>query len=279
MKKLTFSYLIVSLLLVSAPVLAVPNFSEVALETPGVSKTLNLPESALNSSVISLGSAVDPVSGELVEGFAIIHRNNDARPDHSVKPTKPSKDEASACYTFLARDTRWNVSEPWLVNATNTQGLAEDFVLNNLVMNVEKWENAAEGADILGEGVLTSDLLEVDTITPDGLNEVVFGSIEDSGAIAVTIIWGVFSGPPHSRKLIEWDMVFDEVDFAWSNSGELDKMDFENIATHELGHSVGMGDLYESGCGEETMYGYATEGETKKRDLNTGDIAGIKNLY
>jgi hypothetical protein len=27
------------------------------------------------------------------------------------------------------------------------------------------------------------------------------------------------------------------------------------------------------------MYGYATEGETKKRDLESGDIAGIKKLY
>jgi len=27
------------------------------------------------------------------------------------------------------------------------------------------------------------------------------------------------------------------------------------------------------------MYGYASAGETKKRDLNAGDIAGIRALY
>jgi hypothetical protein len=27
------------------------------------------------------------------------------------------------------------------------------------------------------------------------------------------------------------------------------------------------------------MYGYATEGETKKRTLEIGDITGIKKLY
>jgi len=32
-------------------------------------------------------------------------------------------------------------------------------------------------------------------------------------------------------------------------------------------------------CTEETMYRFATEGETKKRTLNTGDITGIKKLY
>ena len=55
-------------------------------------------------------------------------------------------------------------------------------------------------------------------------------------------------------------------------------MDFENIATHELGHSFGMGHP-DSTCIEETMYAYADFGETKKRVLNAGDIAGIQELY
>ena len=56
-------------------------------------------------------------------------------------------------------------------------------------------------------------------------------------------------------------------------------MDFESIATHELGHSVGLDDLYTAECAEQTMYGYATEGETKKRSLEAGDIEGVGQLY
>ena len=56
-------------------------------------------------------------------------------------------------------------------------------------------------------------------------------------------------------------------------------MDLENIATHELGHSIGLGDLYTSSCAQETMYGYADFGEISKRDLNSGDILGISKLY
>jgi hypothetical protein len=74
-------------------------------------------------------------------------------------------------------------------------------------------------------------------------------------------------------------MVFDEADFDWAMDGSSLAMDFENIAIHELGHSLGMGDLYESSCAEETMYGYASNGETKKRDLEAGDITGIQELY
>ena len=73
--------------------------------------------------------------------------------------------------------------------------------------------------------------------------------------------------------------MYDDVSFDWSATGEEGKMDFENIATHELGHSVGMADLYDSVCSQETMYGYASEGETNKRSLEAGDIAGVKKLY
>ena len=108
---------------------------------------------------------------------------------------------------------------------------------------------------------------------------VYFGDVEDSNAIAITIVWGVFRGAPSSRELVEWDQIYDDVDFDWSMSGEAGKMDFENIATHELGHSMGLGDLYTSDCSDQTMYGYASEGETNKRTLESGDITGIQELY
>ena len=160
------------------------------------------------------------------------------------------------------------------------------IVFNNLTSDIAKWEDAGDGVigngvriNILGDGSSTSAVLVADTSSPDGVNEVYFADVSSSGAIAVTIVWGVFGGPTFQRKLVEWDQIYDDMDFDWSSAGEASKMDFENIATHELGHSVGMADLYNSTCSEETMYGYATNGETKKRDLHQGDIEGINKLY
>ncbi|UCD07610.1 MAG: matrixin family metalloprotease, partial [Candidatus Aenigmatarchaeota archaeon] len=118
-----------------------------------------------------------------------------------------------------------------------------------------------------------------DDETPDGRNEMVFGDYPQSGVIAVTIIWGYFYGPPGQREIIEFDILFD-TDFTWGDATkDPSVMDLQNIATHEIGHGFGLGDLYDSACAEETMYGYSTEGETKKRDLNAGDITGIQELY
>ena len=107
-------------------------------------------------------------------------------------------------------------------------------------------------------------------------NEVFFGDYEQNGVIAVTSVWGTTSGPPSQREIVEWDQLYD-LDFAWSTSGDLDSMDFENIATHEIGHATGMGHP-DNSCTEETMYYQASVGETKKRSLNAGDITGINKL-
>jgi hypothetical protein len=217
--------------------------------------------------VFYLGTAMD--HGRVVEGYAIVH--------YKKGLGKPGSD-TNSCYKFLAKGAKWKAVEDWVVNPSNDRELNEDFVIANLKSDIAKWEVAA-GVDILGRGSSTIATLVADTVSPDGQNEAYFGSIDEPGAIAVTIMWGYFGGPPPFRELVEWDQVYDDMDFDWSATGEADKMDFENIATHELGHSVGLGDLYTDECSEQTMYGYAGYGETIKRDLADGDIAGIQKLY
>ena len=234
----------------------------------------SLPANAVQvtDNLYSLGRAHDKKSGKQVEGYAIIHRK-----DGTAKPSG-AKTRATACYGFLAKDAKWKWLEPWVVNPNNTRGLDQNFVFDNLALNIGKWESAAS-YNILGDGVAVADALVADTVAPDNQNEVYFADIANSNTIAVTIIWGIFGGPTFNRQLVEWDMVFDDITYDWSASGDPGKMDFENIATHELGHAMGLADLYNSNCADETMYGYAANGETKKRDLNAGDTTGINKLY
>ena len=73
--------------------------------------------------------------------------------------------------------------------------------------------------------------------------------------------------------------------FSWSDSGEAGKMDIQNIATHEIGHFIGLDHVDAASYTgpetytEATMYAYATAGETKQRTLDPDDEDGIAYLY
>lgn len=258
-------------------VLAATERQEVVNNQGGV--VLSIPAHAVEvaDNVFSLGEAYDEGSGQVVEGFMIIHpKSEKAKGGGSAKP-KPT---ASSCYTYLASGAKWKgAPEPWVVNASNDDGMSEISVFEILQGGIAKWEDAA-AYDILGQGSKTNTTLVADETAPDGANEVFFASLADDRTIAVTIVWGFFGGAPQNRQLIEWDQVYNS-NYSWTDSivSDPNAMDFDNIATHELGHSVGMGDLYNSSCTAETMYGYSTEGDISKRDLNAGDIAGISKLY
>ncbi len=235
---------------------------------------VNIPAHAVEKApgVFDLGFATD-VDGTQVQGYMFIFRKESAKPAHVGRKKKGG----TKCYSFLANSAKWKQIEQWIVNTANNEGLSSTFVFDTLKASLQKWESASS-MDIIGTGSTTTATLSADNVQPDGQNEVYFGSIASPGSIAVTIVWGRFSGPPRSRELVEWDQVYDEVDFDWSSSGEIGKMDFENIATHELGHTDGMGHP-DNTCTQETMYAYANNGETKKQSLNSGDIEGINKLY
>jgi len=108
----------------------------------------------------------------------------------------------------------------------------------------------------------------------DGRNTIVWGNYPTSGVIAVTILWYI-----PNLAILEFDIVFD-TDYAWGDANiRPDVMDVQNIATHELGHGVGLDDLYEAPAYRETMYGYSAFEEIIKRDLYKGDRQGITKLY
>ena len=249
-------------------------------EHSGVAVTI--PENArqVSENVWSLGTSIDPEHGDVVEGYMIVHRKDAyKKPSGTPGGGGSGSDTTSTCYTFLASGAKWKTVEPWIVNPTNNSNIPGQTVFNILSEGIEKWEDAAGNPNIIGEGSTTTVPLEADSSSMDGVNEVFFDAL-DSGTIGVTIVWGIFGGPPRGRELREWDQVYNTY-YSWSaeTSGVGGKMDFDNIATHELGHTFGLGDLYTTSCTDETMYGYGGYAQTDKRTLNAGDIAGISSLY
>lgn len=165
------------------------------------------------------------------------------------------------CYSVLAKGASWTTTEPYF---TTFEPLP-----------VATWD---EHANIFGAKENWTAPAPFPTFTGDmdGFNTAQFGDYPNENVIAVTVVWGVFIGPPSQRYLAEWDLLMNN-QFPFGNA-DSNSMDTENVAAHELGHAAGLGHPPD-GCTEETMYAFAALGETKKRTLEAGDIAGIRKLY
>jgi hypothetical protein len=84
--------------------------------------------------------------------------------------------------------------------------------------------------------------------------------------------------PKGSKNLVECDMAFNDT-YLWGTGGETNRMDVQNVATHEAGHFLSLDDLDGTEDSKQTMYAYASLGETKKRSLEWGDLAGVRRIY
>jgi hypothetical protein len=107
-----------------------------------------------------------------------------------------------------------------------------------------------------------------------GENTVRWGYYGDGpgGVLAVTYVWA------SSHVVYSCETVFDTAE-SWGTDGSASKYDVQDVAAHEAGHWLVLDDLYAHEYSEMTMYGYASRGETKKRILEWGDIAGIQFIY
>jgi hypothetical protein len=112
----------------------------------------------------------------------------------------------------------------------------------------------------------------------DGTNIVGFGRI--GNAVGITRFWVDSS----TGSVIEFDTVLN-VGYPWStsSSGNIENcsgtpgaFDVQAVLTHELGHPVGLEHVDND---VQTMYAYVGTGETRKRTLAAGDVAGADTKY
>src|SRR3989338_2380491 len=284
MKKQLFVAILGLILLVSAAifVLSKPDTDRVPATVVPSGKTVVIPQHAVEVApgVFDLGTTT--VNGEFLQGYMFV----DYKKVFSHKPQHGGgANGGSSCFAFLSQGARWKNTEPYVLNTTNSDGMTDAFVDTVTAASLEAWDSQVS-FEIFGNRNTSAVVDGADTSSPDKKNEIFFGDIFDPGVIAVTTVWGIFSGPPQTRKLVEFDAVFDDTDFWWGDAGptsetslgNISVMDYNNIAVHEFGHAAGMSHPSDS-CTEETEYRFSQEGETKKRTLNAGDIEGVKKLY
>ncbi len=129
------------------------------------------------------------------------------------------------------------------------------------------WSNAGAAFGLVKDSSTVNELSYSDLVAKYGSSY--------SNTLAVTTTWSSVSTGRISKATIEFNSKWQ-----WSPSGASGAMDVQNIATHEFGHWMRLLDIYSpSTCGDVTMWGTASNGETKKRTLEQADIDGFLSLY
>lgn len=197
---------------------------------------------------------------ELERRVFIHYRPGYAKPEGRGKPKKDNG--ASECFSVLAKGARWKT--------------VEDYRTSISPLVVGTWNDVQNDGFMFGNSV--GGIIPEFDGSLDEINTAQIGPYPNDNVIAVTVVWGVFIGPPSQRRLVEWDILMNDA-FPWGDA-DLDAtvMDIVNVGAHELGHAAGLGHPPDE-CSEETMYAFAEFGETKKRTLEAGDRAGILELY
>jgi len=180
-----------------------------------------------------------------------------------------------SCYKFLTpTKVKWPTTVNYVINPTNPQNLPESFVTSAVSISSETWD-AATSKELINDSYTINYTATYGV--QDYKNAISFGDYPTEGVIAVTTVWY----NPATKAIVEFDIMFD-TDWTWgdaTNPETPSAMDLQNIATHELGHGVGLADIYDTTCSAVTMYGYSNNGDIQKRTLEVPDIRGLQTLY
>ncbi len=193
-----------------------------------------------------------------IERIDVIHYK-----DGTAKVLSPAKAKlpSASCYS-----ANYWISTP--VSYSINPGMGMDVVA--VSSSAITWDDATS-AVLFNPYTITTKA----EIAPDYENVIFFGPYPDARVIGVTSFWV----NTLTKQIIQWDMELNTY-FTWGDATvNPEVMDIQNIATHELGHTLGLGDLYRKTCTAVTMYGYSSEGDTQKRTLEPADIAGLQKIY
>lgn len=180
--------------------------------------------------------------------------------------------EASA-YVTTSPVTRWSRSRipvPWYLNNAGSADMAIATTEAAVTAAFDTWTNvdccyialAYQGRSSLTAG------------SSRGSNVVSWSESswsQGASAIAVCTTW--YS----SGTIEESDVDCNGVNHTWNTTGS-GGVDTQSILTHELGHSLGLGDIYDRAYASSTMYGIYSGG-TASRSLDADDMAGCRYLY
>jgi hypothetical protein len=222
----------------------------------------------------------------------------------AAKASKTTKSAAAATggsySSYKLTGYRWNVLDPQIqlyLNPTDTPtGITSTSSKNAISAAANTWDDAVAGNIFADKTTVIVDTKKVvddpfsKTPKKDGYNVHGWKKFGNS-FIALNRWWTDGSKVGDYYSIIESDTWYN-LDYKWTTSlttaEKTGKLDLQSVALHELGHCIGMGDIYSTTYGgnlppsdertkdfEQTMNLY----NGPQRTLGKGDITGAQILY
>jgi hypothetical protein len=142
---------------------------------------------------------------------------------------------------------------------------------------IEAWNGVPGATEHLVEDASPAQQARTDWASDD-IHEILFDETNSSGffpsgtgIVALTPVW--FAGDGH---ITDADVLFNGSGFFFTTSGDPGSFDVQDVATHELGHLLG---LDHSGWAGATMYPYVDPTVILHRSLSLDEERGMRDAY
>lgn len=250
----------------------------VATDNPQVNTRIT--SAGQDVSITADGIKVASSSGDLLMGTGMLMENGSllAGPDYTEGGGRID------AYKLLGY--RWNTRNPelkWVLKndeIMDAEGLSSTDIKNAMEAAANTWDNASN-QNLFAD----SDLVTLNpTVAPDSynkMNTINWQSLRSNCnvlAYARTYYYKSRLVDGYGTA-IESDLVFNSNKDWRVDSGNSQDRDVQSVALHEMGHTLGLGDIYGLDeyefDNEQVMHNYTCE----KRSLGNGDKSAIWKLY
>jgi hypothetical protein len=160
------------------------------------------------------------------------------------------------------------------VGSADVTDSSDEVALRNAI---DAWNDAGQSTARLVENASPAEQSRTDWAT-DSIHLMTFDENNSSGyfpsgsgIVALTPLEFFTSG-----SITDADVLFNGKDFRFTTNGTAGRFDIQDVATHELGHLLG---LDHSGVAGATMYPYVDPTIILHRSLGMDDIHGLRHMY
>ena len=219
---------------------------------------------------------------------------NDARSRSYTSKEKSDKASGGSSSSYALTGFRWNEKNPNIqlhLNPSNIPpGIKAESARDAISAAASTWDEVVDKNLFKDESTVIIDYnKEVPNpfsgeYRADGINMNGFRNFGNN-YLAVSTYWTDLTREDGYYSLIESDLLYN-LDFEWTDdlkqAENTGKLDLQSVAVHELGHTIGLEDLYILDSSDSRKYDFEQVMnlyDGPQRTLGNGDRAGAQELY